>query len=228
VFRRARVRYMMRAPWQKKIKDAIHAGANKPFMPSAKYVQLATVKTTTDAATGTVVTRPSVRTVVFRGFLEQSDRLTFVTDVRSEKIGHFTTCPWVELAWYFPGTREQFRLQGRVTVADKNTADPLLQAARIAAWNKLSVPARGQFAWPQPGLVRDDSPHGNAEFDIGEERVPDDTPLDPFCLVVLDVDQVDHLHLKTNKRFRYRALLPPPEEEGGDSSGSWAMEYVNP
>ena len=53
--------------------------------------------------------RPACRTVVFRGFVEKSEQLTFVTDARSEKVGELGRQAACELCWYLPGTREQFR-----------------------------------------------------------------------------------------------------------------------
>ena len=46
--------------------------------PAARFVQLATVRP--DG-------RPANRTLVFRGFLNETSRLTFVTDLRSPKVG---------------------------------------------------------------------------------------------------------------------------------------------
>lgn len=92
--------------WAQSIKNAIHSAKNRPHMPYAKYVQLATVRV--DAR------GPANRTVVFRGFDAPVDahpppRLTFVTDRRSGKIADIAANPMGEIAWYFPGSREQFR-----------------------------------------------------------------------------------------------------------------------
>jgi hypothetical protein len=86
---------------------------------------------------------PSNRTVVFRGFTDNNG-VTIITDGRSEKIEvclrccinfsgphtfsmvclshraffhfiqHFGHNPHAEIAWYFPLTKEQFRIFGRV------------------------------------------------------------------------------------------------------------------
>ena len=65
-----------------------------------RYVQIATVRE--DG-------RPANRTVVFRGFLWETEKLTFVTDSRSCKVQEVAKNPWCELAWYFPDSREQYR-----------------------------------------------------------------------------------------------------------------------
>jgi pyridoxamine 5'-phosphate oxidase len=54
--------------------------------------------------------------VVFRGFLEGRDRLQIVTDDRAEKVERIRENTWGEGCWYFPKTREQFRLSGQLTV----------------------------------------------------------------------------------------------------------------
>lgn len=72
-------------------------------------MQLATVR-----ANG----RPANRTVVFRGFLWDTERLTFVTDTRSGKVAEVAANPYCELAWYFPNSREQYRCGASTTPAE--------------------------------------------------------------------------------------------------------------
>jgi hypothetical protein len=67
----------------------------------ARYLQLATVR-----ADG----RPANRTLVFRGFLADSDRLKFVADSRSQKPEQLNINLGQKLVGIFPKTREQFRL----------------------------------------------------------------------------------------------------------------------
>ncbi len=81
-------------------------------------VQMATVR-----ANG----RPANRTLVFRGFLHDSPRLTFVTDERSAKVGDLERLPWAEICWYFPVTHEQFRITGPTTLVRDATGEPALQ-----------------------------------------------------------------------------------------------------
>ena len=58
--------------------------------------------------------KPRVRTVVFRGF-NALNNLEFITDARSEKVGQImSTSPAAELCWWFPVTREQFRVEGTI------------------------------------------------------------------------------------------------------------------
>jgi pyridoxamine 5'-phosphate oxidase len=60
----------MVSPWRPLLAKSLEANSHLPY---AKYFQIATI-----AQDG----RPANRTVVFRGFLQDSDTLTAVTDVR--------------------------------------------------------------------------------------------------------------------------------------------------
>lgn len=64
--------------------------------------------------------------------------------------------PFTEACWYFPTSREQYRLGGTLTVVDVDHPNPTLQGARQAAWARLSGAARAQFSWPAPRALRDD------------------------------------------------------------------------
>ena len=61
--------------WRAAVLTAIKK--NDKHMPYTKYVQLATVKP---------CGRPANRTVVFRGFLGETEKVTVVTDLRSSKV----------------------------------------------------------------------------------------------------------------------------------------------
>ena len=53
--------------------------------------------------------------------------------------------------------------------------------------------------------------------------------LDTFCLVVLHVDEVEQLKLKSNERFLYRrqeAAAVPADE--GAAAVTWVEEPINP
>jgi PPOX class probable FMN-dependent enzyme len=171
----------------------------------SRYLQLATVR-----ANG----RPANRTVVFRGFLNETPEITMVTDARSAKIHDLDGCPWAEACWYFPISQEQFRLGGRVTVVRDGGEDKVLREARLNAWRDLSESTRQSFAWPTPGALRDP----NARF-LGEP--PDrESPLPSFCLLVLNPLELEHLELDGNpqNRWIYRR----------DDHGQWSGHEVNP
>ncbi|MDZ8090264.1 MAG: pyridoxamine 5'-phosphate oxidase family protein [Nostoc sp. DedQUE12b] len=194
---------MSLAPWRSAIAHALHRNRSLVY---ARYLQLATLQ-----ANG----RPANRTLVFRGFLEDTNQLKFITDNRSAKADQIQQQPWVEVCWYFPNTREQFRITGCLTLISSNDSDQVLQPARIAMWQELSDAARLQFAWPHPGKPRVHTPEAFAP--------PAPEPMQPvpnFCLLLLDPVQVDHLELRgepQNRRFYQR-----------DENQEWFCEEINP
>ena len=172
----------------------------------ARYAQLATVKE--DG-------RPANRTIVYRGFLEDTPKLTFVTDRRSKKINELRANPWVELCWYFPQTREQYRIAGTMRVVKVDEADNAMLAARETAWKRMSDGARSQFAWPFPGLERTEDDSSWDPEPVTEDR----PPLEEFCLLVLDPHEIDHLQLKSNERNVFSKA---------DAGEEWNQLRVNP
>jgi pyridoxamine 5'-phosphate oxidase len=187
--------------WRSPLSRALHRHRS---MPDARYVQLATVD---------VNQRPANRTVVFRGFLDPASQLQFVTDVRSSKAAQITHNPWAEVCWYFSKTREQFRIAGRLQLISELSEE--YQAARLQAWQQLSVGSREQFAWPLPAAPRnvdDISP-------FAAPLLPLDQPLANFGLLLLMPIIVDHLELRgaPQNRWQYRW-----------NDQEWVMDAINP
>jgi pyridoxamine 5'-phosphate oxidase len=171
----------------------------------ARYLQLATIRP--DG-------RPANRTVVFRGFLGETDSISIVTDDRTAKVRELDAVPWAEACWYFPMTREQFRLGCRATVVRGDAGDEAAQRARRDAWRELADATRRSFTWPAPGEPRD----RGVPF---TEEVPDpETPPSSFALLVLDPIEVDHLELdgSPQNRWAYRR----------DDDGQWTGREINP
>lgn len=208
---------MALALWRSPLARALHRNRSLVY---ARYAQLATVR-----ADG----RPANRTVVFRGFIESTNRLRFIADARSEKIPQILEQPWGELCWYFPNTREQFRLFGSLILVQADCSDLALAKARQAQWQELSDAARSQFAWPDPGQAR------AAAFD---PPPPDPTqPLSSFCLLLLNPVQVDHLELRGEPQNRHVYRPCSDDRQTEDSSEpaqvdseepEWWVEAVNP
>ncbi|MBW4555469.1 MAG: pyridoxamine 5'-phosphate oxidase family protein [Trichormus sp. ATA11-4-KO1] len=190
------------APWRSAIARALHRNRSLVY---ARYLQLATVKENG---------RPANRTVVFRGFLEETNQLKFITDSRSEKVYQIQQQPWAEICWYFPNTREQFRISGCLTLVEGDNSHPTLQPDRITTWQELSDAARLQFAWPHPGKPRVDE---SAAF---EPPPPNPTqPVPNFCLLLLDPVQVDHLELRGEPQNR--RIYSRDEQQ-------WSIQEINP
>jgi len=193
---------MSLAPWRSPLASALHRNRDLAY---SRYLQLATV-----LADG----RPANRTVVFRGFLEDTDQLKFVIDARSQKVEQILHQPWAEACWYFPETREQFRLAGGLRLVKADYPDTTLQQARQTTWQELSDAARLQFTLPDSGKPRADA----AAFELPP---PDrNEPLPHFCLLLLEPMQVDHLELRgepQNRSIYWR-----------NSNLTWSFQAINP
>jgi pyridoxamine 5'-phosphate oxidase len=191
-------------PWRSSIARALHRNRS---LPNARYLQLATID---------VNLRPRNRTLVFRGWLEPGSLLQFVTDIRSTKAINLLadTSPDAEACWYFPKTREQFRLSGMLTLVTSESSNTSHSQARQAAWQQMSDSGRVQFDWGTPGADRSEDP---AAFNPPQ---PDEyQPSENFCLLLLDVTEVTHLELRGDPQSCYLYELLNQE---------WQMRSINP
>jgi pyridoxamine 5'-phosphate oxidase len=192
--------------WRSALTAAIHRNRS---LANSRYAQLATIG---------VDGKPANRTIVFRGFvdeimLDRSNDLKFVVDRRSEKIAQIAQNTWGELCWYFPKTREQFRILGELSIVDCTDPDPVAQKLRRMTWHNLSDSGRSSFAWPHPNHDRaDDTAFDPQELDPNQ-------PIDDFCLILLSPSSVDHLQLKGEPQNRYSHQL---------IQGQWEQRSVNP
>jgi pyridoxamine 5'-phosphate oxidase len=192
--------------WRSALTAAIHRNRS---LVNSRYAQLATIG---------IDGRPANRTIVFRGFVDDMipdhcNDLKFITDRRSEKIPQIGQNPWGELCWYFPKTREQFRILGELSIVDATHPDPIWQKLRRMTWHNLSDGARSAFAWPEP---KQDLAARSA-FDVAE--LDPHQPVENFCLMLLSPTEVDHLQLKGDPQNRCCHSL---------ESGIWQQRSVNP
>lgn len=193
---------MTLAPWRQIITGVLHRNRKQPF---SRYFQLATVQT--DGY-------PANRTVVFRGFLNETNQLKIIVDSRSQKIEQIQHQPFAEACWYFTETREQFRLAGKLTLIGADCDDTSVLNARTSTWQELSDNARIQFAWAYPGKER-------ANPEAFAPPQPDAAkPLPEFCLLLLDPVKVDHLQLRGEPQNRYLYTR--------DDLGNWTCLEINP
>jgi PPOX class probable FMN-dependent enzyme len=154
--------------------------------------------------------------VVFRGIQDGSNQLKFITDARSQKVQQMQSNPWAEVCWYFPKTREQFRISGRLILICKGDPDPGLCKLLKLTWQDLSDAARLQFAWPEPAGSRS----GPEQF---APPLPEPTePLANFCVLLLEPSQVDHLELRGEPQNRCIYVRGETDEE------KWSVQLVNP
>ncbi len=190
------------APWRSFLANALKKNRNQPH---SRYFQLATVRS--DGI-------PANRTVVFRGFLEDTNKLKIITDTRSNKITEIQNQSSGEICWYFTNTREQFRIAGNIIIIDDNHQNSELKKARESTWQDLSDNARIQFAWAHPG-----KPRANTEaFSPPQPDV--NQPLDNFCLLLFEPVKVDHLRLRGEPQNRTIYVR--------DEAGDWDVKEVNP
>ncbi|MCY7366715.1 MAG: pyridoxamine 5'-phosphate oxidase [Chamaesiphon sp.] len=191
-------------PWRSLIARALHRNRS---LPNARYVQLATVD-------GDL--RPRNRSLVFRGWLEPGSQVKFVTDIRSAKAINLLadTSPHAEACWYFPKTREQFRLSGMLTLVTPESSNNSYSKARQETWQQMSDSGRIQFDWGTPGADRSDDP---AAFNPPQ---PDEhQPSENFCLLLLNVTGVTHLELRGEPQSCYLYELV---------AGEWVVRSINP
>ncbi|KAK3036064.1 hypothetical protein RJ639_029817 [Escallonia herrerae] len=193
------------APWKQLLHNALQFNSN---IKHSTYFQLATI-----GSNG----RPANRTVVFRGFQENGDKIQINTDCRSRKIEDLMHCPFAEICWYFTESWEQFRINGTVDVIDGSNPDPMKLQQREKAWFASSPKSRLQYLGPNPGL-----PSISEQPSQESSLNPSSGPVGAFCLLVVDPDQVDYLNLKSNERIAFTSR----QDTNGEKL--WNSEGVNP
>jgi pyridoxamine 5'-phosphate oxidase len=189
------------ALWRLVLDKALHQNRALAY---ARYFQLATARE--DG-------RPANRTVVFRGFLPDSNQLMTISDRRTQKISQIRQTPWAEICWYFPKTREQFRLSGSLGFVDQSDTNLQRQQAYNQIWQDLSDAARAQFYGPPPGQPYDPA------VAIQEFPISQDKPAENFLLLLFEPVEVDHLDLRLNPHIRHLYQF---------NQDQWQTEMLNP
>eukprot|EP00884_Botryococcus_braunii_P018846 jgi/Botrbrau1/5645/Bobra.55_1s0033.1 len=199
----------MAAEWRSNLDSSLEKNRDLPY---SKYFQLATV--TRDGL-------PSNRTVVLRNFLGET-KLTFVTDLRTKKVEDVVeNNSKGAICWYFPESREQYRLTGQLVVVTPDFPDAELLEARKEAWGALSPGTKAWHLQPPPG-----QPAAEGQGTAGKaaapsppaETVEGPEPHPNFALVVLDPQTVDYVDLFSNSRRLYTR----------DPEGGWVSQALNP
>lgn len=196
------------ATWRSPLARALHLNRSLVY---ARYFQLATI-----ALDG----YPANRTVVFRGFLGETNQIKIITDSRSQKANQLKDHPQGEICWYFPKSREQFRFRGNLTLVTDNNLQ--LQPARQQMWQDISLAARSQFFWAAPGEPRemiDQVAIEQVDMEKGDSTAEASDPVANFCLLLFDPFQVDHLELRGDPQNRHK--------HNWDGT-HWTMTAINP
>ena len=189
---------MSLAPWRSAIARSLHLNRSHP---DSRFFQLATI--TPDGY-------PANRTVVFRGFRDDSNDLQIISDSRSEKNAHLQQYPQSEICWYFTKSREQFRFRGVIQIIDAQNLE--LASVRKAVWEQISDSSRSLFFWPAPKAERtkDNFPDAPPTYTIPET----------FTVLLFSPEQLDYLTLKGNPQNRYLYSR--------DDTQNWSVTAVNP
>ncbi|RZC56484.1 hypothetical protein C5167_015340 [Papaver somniferum] len=182
------------APWKQFLLNSLESNAS---LKHSTYFQLATI-----GLNG----RPSNRTVVCRGFEEDSNKILINTDCRSCKI-----------CWYFTDSWEQYRISGSIDVIDGSSRDQMKLLQREKAWFASSPRSRQQYLGPIPGLPCIlEEPNQELSLD------PSAGPVVAFCLLIVNPDQVDYLNLKSNERLAFTI------KNNDDGGKCWDSKKINP
>ncbi|OAE34832.1 hypothetical protein AXG93_2528s2000 [Marchantia polymorpha subsp. ruderalis] len=206
-------------PWRQLLLESIQANKH---LKHSEYFQLATVRENG---------KPANRTVVFssRCFIKpaQSWRFTFqyftvtgVPDPNKANVKQFTieeikAQAFGEICWYFTDTREQFRISGTLDVIGEADRNAVRLKMRERAWFQSSPNSRLQFVGPSPGFP---CPEGGPNDSTTPQLDPAQGPVENFCLVTLEPQEVDYLNLRKNKRYVFQKM----------GEFSWTQREVNP
>ncbi|MFQ3612206.1 MAG: Npun_F5749 family FMN-dependent PPOX-type flavoprotein [Cyanobacteriota bacterium] len=192
--------------WRALLQAALHRNRSDP---SVRYIQLATVDPQG---------HPRNRTVVFRGFLGNTERIQMAVDSRSEKIHHIAHRPQAQICWYFCKTREQFRIAGTLQAIAADHPDPQALNQRLHLWQQISEKGRLLWFWPEPKA------HLAPSEAFVQELLPEKVtvPPDTFVALLLEPTEVDHLQLKGDPIYPQLRTIYERWETG------WQQRNVNP
>jgi pyridoxamine 5'-phosphate oxidase len=194
--------------WRQSLARSLHVHRSKP---ESKFFQAASVVVTQGTNDLTVENR----TLVFRGFEEDSDNLLAITDTRTDKYTQWQQTPQSQICWYFAKTREQYRISSTVCLVGpkRYDSDDINKDIRLKVWEGLSEKAHAQFLWPtsKKALGKND-----AQFTNNDNNIPD-----TFAVVIFKPIYVDYLNLTTAPQTRELHSII-------NDTGKWVCERVNP
>ncbi|CAM6012336.1 unnamed protein product [Sphagnum balticum] len=192
--------------WREILQSALQSHKH---LKHTQHLQLATVR-----ADG----RPANRTLVFRGFVDGTDKVQFTTDFRSQKVEDMKHCPFGEVCYYFSESWEQFRINGILELISSTESDSLKKALREKAWFDSSLRSRASFGSPYPG-------HPKTSEILLPKLDSSQGPLDNFCVLTLDPKEVDYYDAKKGHRIIFKLLAKQSDD---DANSVWSQQEVNP
>ena len=160
-------------------------------LASNRWVQIANVSKNN---------QPRVRTVVFRGWLDNSTMLIY-TDKRSQKYVDLETNNNIEVLWLFFKTKSQYRFKGKVYKLEDD----------YQYWDNLLEKSKTTWFWPHPGKKI------NKNKIIPTTDIPLHKP-NNFSVLKIYINEVDLLKLENpiHKRFIWKRI------------NNWECIEVNP
>lgn len=187
--------------WENALKDIITK--NKRIVES-KYITF-----TTTSEDGW----PAARTVVFRGFHEQDNKvyLKFISDSRSQKISDIAKNSKVELCWYLTKNKDQFRIRGHAISVGITSTDAKAAKLRVQLWNGLSDGARSPFFFPgNPGdPVETSTTNSDLSQNIAEKTVIEKSA--SSTVKNEGAIETETEPAQTNIRKKFIPIIPDPE-----------------
>jgi PPOX class probable FMN-dependent enzyme len=238
--------------WRQSLVRSLHVQRSKPeskFFQVANAYQKKNVKDeannnaassehSTEKAFANIPSNSAItvenRTMVFRGFVDNSHTILAITDSRSDKVEQWQDNQQSQICWYFTKTREQYRISAIVSLLNgypsqsqidfdnmsgdvTNSIEERVEknkALRADVWSRLSDKAKEQFFWPDPKqeVGHDDEKHAKMKNDADE--IPRN-----FTLVCFHPYYVDYLNLSTS---------PQTREINECIDSIWTSNAVNP
>ena len=159
--------------WRQRLKASQSKEGN---LASNRWIQLANVSENN---------QPRVRTVVFRGWLDNSTMLIY-TDKRSEKYEDLKNNDNIEVLWLFFRTKSQYRFKGRISELKDNDK----------YWDNLFNRSKDQWFWPSPGKVIDQK----NDISLIDNKL---AKPNNFSVLKIKINEVDLLKLEKPLHKRY-------------------------
>ena len=160
--------------WRQRLKSS---QSKEGKLASNRWIQLANVSKNN---------QPRVRTVVFRGWLDNNNMLIY-TDTRSEKFKDLEMNNNVEVLWLFFKSKSQYRFKGKVYKLENNDK----------YWNNLFEKSKVTWFWPSPGQEIDKK----QSFNSGVNNIVS-KPIN-FSVLKINIYEVELLKLETPIHKRY-------------------------
>ncbi|DBA96351.1 TPA: hypothetical protein ACH3X3_002526 [Trebouxia sp. C0006] len=189
--------------WQTKLQQVLYAAAEN------KFVQVATVR-----EDGT----PACRTMGLAGFIPATQQALLQTHAKSYKPSHLAKNNWVEICKWNAASQQQFRLRGPVTVVDADSKNEAFQSLRQQEYKRLGTPSVLQWyhnADRAPGKPFQSPVHQTTDQ---QDKAPPS-----FLLLVVDVAEVDYVHLESDTR-----AIWIKQQSSADDQHVWHKQDLNP